>query len=61
MGAQYSIPYAVAVTLFHGRPGVQEFSAETIRDPKLQRLLRKCKIVRREKIFRDGEADSKVY
>ena len=27
MGAQYSIPYAVAVTLFRGRPGVQEFSA----------------------------------
>jgi 2-methylcitrate dehydratase PrpD len=49
MGAQYSIPYAVAVTLCHGRPGVEGFSLETIRNPKLQRFLGKCKIVRRER------------
>jgi aconitate decarboxylase len=65
MGAQYSIPYAVAVTLFRGRPGVQEFTRETIREPNLQRLLRKCKVVRRERFsgmgrltvkFTDGSA-----
>ena len=46
MGAQYSVLYAVAVTLRRGRPGVQEFSLDTIRDAKLQRLLGKCKVVR---------------
>jgi 2-methylcitrate dehydratase PrpD len=49
MGAQYSIPYAVAVTLHRGRPGVEEFSQHTIKDAKLQRLLGKCRIVKREK------------
>jgi 2-methylcitrate dehydratase PrpD len=55
MGAQYSIPYAVAVTLHRGRPGVKEFSQETIKDPKLQRLLDKCKIVRRERFSGMGK------
>jgi 2-methylcitrate dehydratase PrpD len=49
MSAQYSIPYAVAVTLSRGRPGVQEFSEDIIKDPEVQGLLGKCKIVRRER------------
>ncbi len=52
MAAQYSIPYAVAVTLCRGRPGVEEFSESAIKDPLVQSYLAKCQVVRRDK-FRD--------
>ncbi|MGH7848344.1 MAG: MmgE/PrpD family protein [Candidatus Binatia bacterium] len=69
MAAQYSIPYAVAVTLCRGRPGVEEFSESVIKDPLIQSFLAKCKVVRREKFramgkitvnFRDGSSVSQT-
>lgn len=48
MAAQYSIPYAVAVTLKYGRPGMQSFSEAAIEDPEVQALLTLCETTRQE-------------
>ncbi|MGH3758911.1 MmgE/PrpD family protein [Actinophytocola sp.] len=39
LDAQMSIPYAVAVTLTHGRPGVAHFESEFRDDPDVRRLV----------------------
>jgi len=38
LDAQMSIPYAVAVTLLRGRPGLREFTPEAWRDPRVRDL-----------------------
>lgn len=42
LDAQMSIPYAVAVTLLHGTPGLEHFDADARQDPRVQRL---CNLV----------------
>jgi len=63
MAAQYSIPYAVIVTLCRGRPGVEDFSEQALRDQAVRSLLRRCKVVKHDRFsgmgkitvrFRDG-------
>ena len=39
--AQYSLPYAVAAVLVHGRLGAHEIGEEALRDPRIKRLLEK--------------------
>lgn len=39
LGAQLSIPYAVAVTLVHGVPGLEHFEARVREDPRVRRLV----------------------
>jgi 2-methylcitrate dehydratase PrpD len=67
MAAQYSIPYAVIVTLCRGRPGVEDFSEQALRDHAVRSLLRRCKVVKHDRFsgmgkitvrFRDGGAIS---
>ncbi|MBI2989108.1 MAG: MmgE/PrpD family protein [Deltaproteobacteria bacterium] len=60
MAAQYSIPYAVVVALYRGRPGVRDFSEESIADPAIQSLLRRCKVVRRERFSGMGKITVKL-
>ncbi|MBI4332843.1 MAG: MmgE/PrpD family protein [Chloroflexi bacterium] len=44
MAAQYSIPYAVCVTLRHGRPAIWSFSEEAINGAGVQTLLKRCEV-----------------
>ena len=44
--ADHSLPYCVAVALFDGRVGLEQFSEERIKDPKLQKFLKKIKVKR---------------
>jgi 2-methylcitrate dehydratase PrpD len=44
VAAQYSIPFALALALVHGRLGPAELTDENLHDPKLQRLARKVKL-----------------
>jgi 2-methylcitrate dehydratase PrpD len=41
--AQFSIPYAVAVSILHGAPMPVHFTEESIRDPKILALCKKVK------------------
>ncbi len=42
-GAKFSLPYSIAVMLVHGKAGLQEFSDETIRDPRVLDLAQKVR------------------
>ena len=39
IGAQLSIPYAVAVTMLHGAPGLEHFGDDVRRDPRIARIV----------------------
>jgi len=43
--AKFSLEFAVACALLHGRVGLRELSSESIRDPRLQALMRKVRVV----------------
>jgi 2-methylcitrate dehydratase PrpD len=43
--ARFSLPYAVAVVLVVGHAGIDEFSEDRIRDPKVLELARRCRYV----------------
>lgn len=44
--ADHSLPYCIAVALYDGKVGLEQFSEERIKDRALQRLLKKIKVKR---------------
>lgn len=44
--ADHSLPYCVAVALVDGRVGLEQFTEERIRDPRVKTLVRKVKVKR---------------
>lgn len=46
--ADHSLPYCVAVSLYDGKVGLEQFSEERIKDPKLQLILNKIKVKRNQ-------------
>ena len=45
--AKFSLPFAVAVALADGAAGLQQFSAERVRDAKLHKLMKRVELIRR--------------
>ena len=45
MAAQFSLPYVVSVSFLKGKPGVEDFTPEKIRDPKILAFAQFVKIV----------------
>jgi 2-methylcitrate dehydratase PrpD len=43
--AKFSLPYCLAAALIYGKVGLTEFSEENLRDPRIQKLSRKVKVV----------------
>ena len=43
--AKFSLPYCLATALIYGKVGLTEFSEENLRDPRIQKLSRKVKVV----------------
>lgn len=43
--AKFSLPYCLAVALVYGKVGLSEFSEENLRNPQIQKLLRKVEVV----------------
>lgn len=56
LDAQMSIPYAIAVTLLHGVPGLDEFSEEVRRSPEVRRLIDLVEVTEAEDCSRDFPA-----
>ena len=48
--AKMSIPYATAVGLIYGKAGMQEFSEETVKNPEVLALTKKCEVVEDENL-----------
>lgn len=48
--AKMSIPYATAVGLIYGKVGMQEFSEETVKNPEVLALTKKCEVVEDENL-----------
>jgi 2-methylcitrate dehydratase PrpD len=43
--AKFSLPYCLATALIYGKVGITEFSEENLRDPRIQKLSKKVKVV----------------
>jgi 2-methylcitrate dehydratase PrpD len=48
--AQFSIPYTVAVALERGKPRLDDFCKEQIKDPKIQELVKKIVVIPNAKL-----------
>jgi 2-methylcitrate dehydratase PrpD len=44
-GARFSLPFAVASLLCHGRPGLDNYDAASVADPSIQALARRVTVV----------------
>jgi 2-methylcitrate dehydratase len=52
VGAQASLPYALAVAAIRGRVGVDEFTDETVADPVVQAMIRRTVVHQDEELYK---------
>ena len=55
VGAQASLPFALAVAAVRGQVGVDEFTDETIADPVVQAMIGRTKCPPGQRALRQGE------
>jgi len=58
VSAQFSLPFALAVTMVRGRATGDEFTEETIRDPKVFEMMQKVSVAHSPELIEKGKSAS---